>query len=99
MISLTTFALEVFALTFIVGQAKISHPFRLWFSRTDFGGSIVGVWLLALIECNACAGTWLGGIAFFLRLTPAHLLSWWAAALYCCATSLILAKISGLDDP
>lgn len=98
MIALFVFTCCVFAVTFIAGQAKISLPIRFWFSNTRLGKSTVGSWILALVECNACSSWWLGAGAFFLHLTPAALTTWWISALYCCATSLVLAAMSGLSD-
>jgi len=98
MIPLLVFTLSVFAVTFIIGQSKISLPIRI---AVDDGtkASTWRMWILALLECNACLAVWLGAGAFFFHVTPPALATWWISSLYCCASSLLLAKISGLTDP
>lgn len=99
MIALFVFSIWVFGIAYCAGHAKISLPFRTWLAKISGPDeTTAGNWLLALIECPACLSWWLGLVSWLFRLTPPHLFSWWASAFYCCATSLLLAKLAGLDD-
>ena len=100
MTALFVFTLAVFAVTFIVGQAKISYPLRSLIDSPAPGAlGTCRRGLVMLLECNACSATWLGVGAFLFHLTPAELTSWWISGLYCCASSLILATLLGFVEP
>lgn len=72
---LIIYFLAAFGFAFIVGFAKISVPFRQWLhdavrfekepgflNSTEVRRPLWGlqIWLLALLECPACLGFWIG---------------------------------------
>ncbi len=93
MIHLLVFTLAIFAVCYIAGFSKISLPLR---ARLDRPGT--RSWVLALLECPGCLGFHLGWGVFLLHLTPSVLSSWWISGLYCCASSLLLARHAGLSE-
>ena len=103
MISLLIFTLAVFGLTFIAGQSKISLPFRTRLepsNRTESAWMLFRSWFLMMLECNACFGFHLGWLAVGTGVAPHYFMGVWGGivcSLYCCATSLILAHLAGLD--
>lgn len=101
MISLFVFTLSIFGATFCAGQSKISLPFR---SLLDPGDRplLARRWFLALLECNGCLGFQLGWLSVLLGLAPICFHGLEGAvvcAFYSCATSLLLARFAGLDEP
>lgn len=105
MIHLFAFTIAVFGITFVVGASKISLPFRTWLGRqseTTAHNDVIASWALALLECPACLGFHLGWIAVAVGLAP-HVfgdgvLGAVFCAFYCCASSLLLARLAGLDE-
>lgn len=105
MISLFVFTVAVFGVSFCLGQSKISYPFRVRLSpgnKIESPVALARSWVLTLIECNACCSFWIAAASVYLGVAP-HVFGVGVqggalCAFYCCATSLILAKISGLDE-
>lgn len=73
MLILALYFLAAFGIAFIVGQSKISHPFRVLLGghqHTDENGDsygpcmplipYVGPFLVTLVECPGCLGFWIG---------------------------------------
>jgi hypothetical protein len=95
--SLLFYTVAVFGLCYILGHAKISLRARV--VAADFGG--LALWLVELVECPACLGTWLGFAAGFLwpslvpfGYAPVML------ALWTCGTGYILGRSTGwLTEP
>jgi len=91
-VDLLVYAVSAFGLAWCISNSKVSYPLRL---RLAEAGS---VWMLALLECPACLGWWLGIFAYFASSTPAALGQWWTAGLFTMASNLLLAKLAGLLD-
>lgn len=105
MISLLIFTLAVFGATFCIGASKISLPFRTWLAPDNEATGLrffVRRWLIALVECPACTSFHLGWLSVLLGVAPIcfHGVGGVViASFYCCATSLLLARLAGLDEP
>lgn len=106
MISLLYFAsylLAAFGLAFVVGQSRISLPFRIAIAPDGqpktVGGSLRGL-LVDLLECPGCLGVWIGVSAWAYGLTLGLPLKHWellaALPLLTCASNFILASITGV---
>lgn len=105
MIHLFAFTLSIFGLAFCVGASKISLPFRAAIdpgNKIDGPGKLARTWFLTLLECPACLSVWLGLAAVVADVAPpvfgSGIQGGVFCAFYCCATSLLLARIAGLDD-
>lgn len=101
---LVLYFLSAFGFAFIVGHSKISLPFREWLAPVV---QVPGpqpffhlrAFLLALIECPACLGFWIGVIVFATHIVTLPLPFWLGLsllALSTCAVNLLLAKYVGL---
>lgn len=86
MIELVVFSVTIFGIAWGVGLSSLSHPFR----------SRLPTFFVTMLECLGCQSFHWGWIAYLLHLTPAALTSWWVAAFYSAASSLILLRFSGL---
>lgn len=86
MIELVVYSLVIFGIAWGLGLSGLSFSFRK---------RLPGI-ITALFECVGCSSWHLGWIAYLLHLTPAALTSWWVAAFYSAASSLILLRFSGL---
>lgn len=100
MIQLLVFTLAVFGVAYVLGYAKITFQLRSKLDRPGFRK-----WLLDLLECVACTSWWMGNFAFLAGIAPEIFYTWrslvvgqMVCAFYCCASSLILAKFTGLTD-
>lgn len=59
--------LAAYGLSWILGRSKITLGVRQWLDRADSEGLSPAGWMLALLECPACTGWWLG-IAYGIRI-------------------------------
>ena len=92
-LALAFYTLAAFGLAYILGHSRITLYTRTrlaalgWFSR----------WMVELVECPACLGTWLGFAAgfFWPHLAP---LGWapLALALWTCGANYLLGRATGL---
>jgi hypothetical protein len=102
------YTLVAFGLWYIVGYAAISKRGRGWLKRVSdravmtsdsFLGHF-GRFLLDMIQCPGCFGTWAGlGAGFVLQLPavydiPAPIL----LGAYTCASNFLLASLAGIGD-
>lgn len=88
MIELLIFALVVFGISWGVGHAHASYPFR---KKLPFV-------LIQLLECFGCSSWHIGWIAYAAGFAPHELSRWWIAAFFSSASSLVLARLSGMID-
>ena len=87
------YCLTAFGLAFVVGQSKISLPFRVALAKAG----PVGLFLVELLECPGCFGFWCG-IAYSFTAHGRGLTLWapplWAGTialgLFTCATNMVL---------
>lgn len=93
MTDLLVFSLIVFGIAWGVGHAELSFPVRLAISKGRFGNVIISG-----LECFGCLSWHLGWVAFVFQLAPSPLNSWWKAAFFASAASLLLARIAGLTE-
>jgi len=91
-IDLLVYAVSAFGLAWCISNSKISFPLRLRLAELRW------TWTLALLECPACTGWWLGIFAYFAGETPSSIGQWWIAGLFTMASNLLLAKLTGLLD-
>jgi hypothetical protein len=90
------YSFVTFALAWIIGHSKITLDFRTWLARSRF--------LIDLIECVGCLGFWCGLGAYWLlgmRIWPStgyHLADMAVAALYTCASNLIIGRFVGIVE-
>lgn len=87
MIALIIYSLVVFGIAWVAGLSGISYPVRK---------RLPGIFTV-LLECCGCSSWHLGWIAYACHLTPHELSTWWIAAFYSAATSLVLLQVSGLN--
>lgn len=94
--NLFIYTFAVFGLAYIVGHSKISLDFRTWLSTKSR-------WAIELLECVACLSFHTGWISYLLgvRIVGSYG-PWWldmiVAALYTCASSLVLGKFVGIVE-
>lgn len=99
-LSLVLFFLGAFGLAYLAGHSVITMPFRELIGGPIEKPRMFLGFFVALIECPACFGTWIGGTAG--ALMPGLFLqsTWWAGLLLgACATAavnLMLGKACGL---
>jgi len=98
MIAIVIYMLASIGLAYIVGISEISYPIRGWMAEHP-----TLHWLLRLIECPVCFGTWSGLIAG-VWLNPLHLPYGMIAnsivtALATAGSNLMLARAGGLVVP
>lgn len=86
-IALLVYSLVIFGIGWGFGLSGLSFPFRK---------RMPGVFA-TMFECIGCQCFHWGWIAYALNLTPPQLSTWWIAAFYSAATSLILLQVSGLN--
>lgn len=102
MLPLVVWLLAAFGAAYIVGHSVISLPVRLYLAGTDETPG-VAPWLVALLECPACFGTWLGAFAGVLAPQWFGVDSQWLGlALGACATcgsNYLLARATGILPP
>lgn len=87
-----------FGVAFVLGHSVISLPLRNWLQNRG----AVGSFLLALFECPACLGWWLGATSAIFGLmalvvTPT-LLGVMSSAFATSAVNLIAARIVGMGE-
>ena len=99
--SLLIYAITVFGFEYIVGRSVISQFPREIYADV-FQKSNIALFLLALIECPACLGFWIGLIvALKWPLYAASLIasdSVLLFAIFTSGTSLILGKLTRVMD-
>lgn len=94
MIELIVFSLIVFGISWGVGHSELSFPIRYAISKAPLGNVII-----AGLECFGCLSWHLGWIAWLLHLVPVSPLNtWWKAAFFASASSLVLAHFAGFTD-
>jgi hypothetical protein len=92
-IDLFIYSLAAFGLAYIVGWSKLSLPLRERLNPKSL--------FLALLECPACLGTWVGFAAGYWAWSRGFSSLGWqmsvaVGGLYTCASNLILARLTGL---
>lgn len=98
--SLVLYYLAAFGLAYIAGHSVISEPLRTFVGGTiDRPRPFFG-WIVSLVECPACFGTWIGALAGALDpslfLQGSVLMGAGVGALTTCAINLLLGKRAGL---
>lgn len=98
--SLVLYYLAAFGLAYIAGHSVISEPLRTFVGGTiDRPRPFFG-WIVSLVECPACFGTWIGALAGALEpslfLQGSVLMGAGVGALTTCAINLLLGKRAGL---
>lgn len=100
MISLALYFLAAFGLAYVVGHSAISMPVRLLIGGPEGQPRAFLGFLVALLECPACFGTWTGLVAGAFLPGLFQQSTWWAGALVAaCATAglnFIIGKATGL---
>lgn len=88
MIGLVIYFLAAFGLAYIVGHSVISQPVRTFIGGpVDKPRAYLGLFI-ALIECPACFGTWIGLVAGAIYPILFWSASWWVGAIVgACATA------------
>lgn len=102
------YTIAAFGYAFVVGHSKISLPAREKLAEIAFEEGLrqrksVASWFLALIECPACIGFWIGlfsgaGLSWY-RDTAALgcILASVFLAFYTCGMNFILARLTNLS--
>jgi hypothetical protein len=95
-VALVLHVFAAFGIAYVLGYSKITLQGREWLST--FG--TVGKWAVALLECPACLGFWIGCLATILKsgIPGEPLLAFSALHLgfFTCGTNFLLAKVTGL---
>lgn len=63
MIALIVYLLAAWGFAYVVGHSTISHPFRLFIGGDEDIPPLIphlGPFLMTLVECPPCLGTWVG---------------------------------------
>jgi hypothetical protein len=94
MLGLIIYTSAAFGLAFIAGHSQISVGIRRFIAPTNRKISWPREWIIELIECPACLGTWIGaiyGLAFQPLWCP-----WWMLALFTAGSNFTLGRLTGL---
>jgi hypothetical protein len=99
---LLIYSVACFGLAFILGQSKISLPFRLMLEPNEMKtpAQAFRMWLLWLFECPACLGFWTGlawghfGRPSVIEGEPSFVTV--VTALFTCGSNFLLSALSGL---
>jgi hypothetical protein len=94
LIELLVFSLIAFGIAWGVGHSELSYPFRLAISKVPRVGSVI----ISGLECFGCLSWHIGAISYFLHYAPSPLDTWWKTAFFASASSLVLARLSGLSE-
>lgn len=94
MTQLIIWTIAAFGFCWVVADSKISLPARVWLSLRQ---SRLAVAVLALAECVACLGFWVGLLGQLAGLAPFE--HWYIAGFYTCGANLLFAKFIGMLEP
>jgi len=94
------YSVMAFALTWIIGDSKISLPFRMVIDPGEIKTPLdaARAWLLMLLECPGCLGFWLGIAALYFHVAPEFEWGFLGAiecGLFTAGACLLLARAAG----
>lgn len=100
MTHLIAYLLAAFGLAYIVGHSAISLPIRNWIA--PYGAKMISplrTFVVALAECPACIGFWIGGFVWTFDLAALSNVVTFSAlefALMTSGSNFVLGRLTGL---